>query len=38
MNNLADVDALLKVGAEKATVVATGVLARVRVKLGFGSI
>ena len=38
MNNLADVNALLKVGAEKATVVANGVLARVRVKLGFGSI
>ena len=38
MNNLADVNALLKVGAEKATVVANRVLARVRVKLGFGSI
>ena len=38
MNNLADVNALLKVGAEKATVVANGGLARVRVKLGFGSI
>ena len=38
MNNLADLDVLLKVGAEKATVVANGVLARVRVKLGFGSI
>ena len=38
MNNLAEVNALLKVGAEKATVVANGVLARVRVKLGFGSI
>jgi tryptophanyl-tRNA synthetase len=35
MNNLAEVDDLLKVGAEKATVVAKGVLARVRVKLGF---
>ncbi len=35
MNNLAEVDALLKVGAEKAAVVASGVLARVREKLGF---
>jgi tryptophanyl-tRNA synthetase len=35
MNNLAEVDALLKVGAEKANVVAKGVLSRVRVKLGF---
>jgi tryptophanyl-tRNA synthetase len=35
MNNLAEVDTLLKVGAEKATVVARGVLARVREKLGF---
>jgi tryptophanyl-tRNA synthetase len=35
MSNLAEVDSLLKIGAEKATVVASGVLARVRVKLGF---
>ena len=35
MNNLAEVDGLLKTGAEKATVVAKGVLARVREKLGF---
>jgi tryptophanyl-tRNA synthetase len=35
MNNLAEVDALLKNGAEKAAVVASGVLARVREKLGF---
>ena len=35
MNNLAEVDALLKTGAEKATAVANGVLARVREKLGF---
>jgi tryptophanyl-tRNA synthetase len=35
MNNLAEVDTLLKVGAEKAGVVANGVLGRVREKLGF---
>jgi tryptophanyl-tRNA synthetase len=35
MNNLAEVDALLKSGAEKAGVVANGVLSSVRVKLGF---
>jgi tryptophanyl-tRNA synthetase len=35
MNNLAEVDSLLKIGAEKAGVVASGVLARVREKLGF---
>ena len=35
MNNLAEVDALLKIGAEKAGVVASGVLTRVREKLGF---
>ena len=35
INNLAEVDALLKIGAEKAGVVASGVLARVREKLGF---
>jgi len=35
INHLDEVDALLKVGAEKATVVAKGVLARVREKLGF---
>jgi tryptophanyl-tRNA synthetase len=35
MNNLAEVDALLKIGSQKAGVVADGVLARVREKLGF---
>ena len=35
MNNLAEVDALLKTGAEKAGIVANGVLGRVREKLGF---
>jgi len=35
MNNLPEVDALLKQGAEKAGVIADGVLQRVRVKLGF---
>ena len=35
MNNLTEVDALLKIGAEKAGVVANGVLTRVREKLGF---
>ena len=35
MNNLPEVDALLKIGAEKAAVVANGVLGRVREKLGF---
>jgi tryptophanyl-tRNA synthetase len=35
MSNLPEVDALLKIGAEKAGVVAKGVLARVREKLGF---
>jgi tryptophanyl-tRNA synthetase len=35
INNLPEVDALLKKGAEKATAVANGVLARVREKLGF---
>jgi tryptophanyl-tRNA synthetase len=35
MNNLPEVDALLKVGAEKAGIVAKGVLVRVREKLGF---
>jgi len=35
MNNLAEVDTLLKTGSEKAGVVAKGVLARVREKLGF---
>jgi tryptophanyl-tRNA synthetase len=35
INHLDEVDALLKVGAEKAGVVASGVLARVREKLGF---
>ena len=35
INHLAEVDALLKTGAEKAAGVANGVLARVREKLGF---
>ena len=35
INNLAEVDALLKTGAEKAALVANGVLGRVREKLGF---
>ncbi len=35
INNLPEVDALLKTGAEKAGVVANGVLTRVREKLGF---
>jgi tryptophanyl-tRNA synthetase len=38
INNLDEVDALLKKGAEKAGIVANGVLARVREKLGFGAI
>lgn len=36
INNLEEVDALLKKGASKAAVVADGVLARVREVLGFG--
>jgi tryptophanyl-tRNA synthetase len=35
MNNLPEVDALLKIGAQKAAIVANGVLGRVREKLGF---
>jgi tryptophanyl-tRNA synthetase len=35
MTNLAEVDSLLKIGAEKASAVADGVLGRVREKLGF---
>jgi tryptophanyl-tRNA synthetase len=35
INNLAEVDTLLKTGAEKAALVANGVLGRVREKLGF---
>ena len=35
MNNLPEVDALLKQGAEKAGAIADGVLQRVRLKLGF---
>jgi tryptophanyl-tRNA synthetase len=35
INNLPEVDALLKIGAKKASLVADGVLAKVRVKLGF---
>ena len=35
MNHLPEVDALLKLGAEKAGIVADGVLKRVREKLGF---
>jgi tryptophanyl-tRNA synthetase len=36
MKNLIEVDALLKIGAEKAVIVANSVLGRVREKLGFG--
>ena len=36
-NNLPEVDALLKIGADKAGVVASGVLSRVREKLGFSA-
>ena len=36
MNNLAEVDHALFLGAEKAKVIANGVLRRVREKLGFG--
>ena len=35
MANLTEIDAALKVGAEKATAIANGVLARVREKLGY---
>jgi tryptophanyl-tRNA synthetase len=35
LNNLEEVDTLLKIGAGKASAVANGVLARVREKLGF---
>ena len=35
MNNLPEVDALLKIGAQKAGIVADGVLGKVREKLGF---
>jgi tryptophanyl-tRNA synthetase len=35
INHLTEVDALLKTGAEKASLVANGVLGRVREKLGF---
>lgn len=35
MNNLAEVDALLIQGAQKASIVADGVLQKVRTKLGF---
>ena len=38
INNLTDVDALLKQGAEKAAGIANGVLDRVRLKLGFESL
>jgi tryptophanyl-tRNA synthetase len=38
INNLAEVDALLKTGAEKAALVANRVLGRVREKLGFEGI
>ncbi|WPR72281.1 tryptophan--tRNA ligase [Flavobacterium sp. NG2] len=37
MNNLPEVDALLKIGADKAGIVASGVLSRVREKLGFSA-
>jgi tryptophanyl-tRNA synthetase len=35
MNNLAEVDELLRKGAQKASNVANGVLVKVRAKLGF---
>lgn len=35
INHLEEVDALLKIGAQKASIVANGVLGRVREKLGF---
>jgi tryptophanyl-tRNA synthetase len=35
INNLPEVDSLLKIGAQKASIVANGVLDRVREKLGF---
>ena len=35
MNNLAELEAILQLGAAKATTIATGVLGRVRLKLGF---
>jgi tryptophanyl-tRNA synthetase len=38
INNLTEVDALLKQGAEKAATIANGVLDRVRLKLGFESL
>lgn len=38
INNLSEVDALLKQGAEKAATIANGVLDRVRLKLGFESL
>jgi tryptophanyl-tRNA synthetase len=38
INNLTEVDALLKHGAEKAATIANGVLDRVRLKLGFESL
>lgn len=38
INNLAEVDALLKQGSEKAATIANGVLDRVRLKLGFESL
>ena len=35
MNNLVELEAILQLGAAKATTIATGVLGRVRLKLGF---
>jgi len=35
MNNLTEVDELLRKGAQKASSVANGVLSKVRAKLGF---
>ena len=35
MNNLPEIDALLKIGAAKAAIIANEVLSRVRVKLGY---
>jgi tryptophanyl-tRNA synthetase len=35
LNNLSEIDELLKIGSQKATQIANGVLGRVREKLGF---
>jgi tryptophanyl-tRNA synthetase len=36
MSNLSEIDKVLLLGAQKAAIVADGVLGRVREKLGFG--